>query len=429
MTTRSPIRFLLAAALIASAGIAQTSPQATAPPPSFTERLAQTARANRHRLAWDGKTFSGPAWDLLLAEGRASQFLLIGEEHGIAENPKLAAALLRALAPAGFSKLVIEVSPRMAQELDRAAGAGVDGLRRMFALPGGEPAFFGMTEEAELLVTARSIASDPSPVLWGVDYEVGGDRLLISLLEKKPKPPAALSALAALKAASADSWAQYAATKNPQFIYSFSGDAALVRALRDAWPERDAEVSGILETLEETFEINGLWVARKGWASNDRRSTLMRTNFARYWKAEKQAGKTPRAIAKLGASHLMRGRNSTETWDLGTLLPEIATLEGSKAFHLLVLPGASSKTAVFNPAEWTYAPAPARGGYGAGLEAILAEADAEHFTLIDLRPLRPLLGNWREGTTTYELMRTVHGFDAVLVMSGSTPSSNLRSRE
>jgi hypothetical protein len=60
-----------------------------------------------------------------------------------------------------------------------------------------------------------------------------------------------------------------------------------------------------------------------------------------------------------------------------------------------------------------------------GLEPILGAADPDAFTLIDLRPLRPLLGRWREDTHP-ELMRVVHGFDALLVLSGSTSSTNLR---
>jgi len=92
----------------------------------------------------------------------------------------------------------------------------------------------------------------------------------------------------------------------------------------------------------------------------------------------------------------------------------------------LVLPGVGSNAAVFNPMEWRYEAQPAKDSYGKGLESILSAAYPDAFTLIDLRPLRPLVGTWREGTTTYDLMRTVHGFDAVLVLSGSTPSSNLR---
>jgi hypothetical protein len=75
----------------------------------------------------------------------------------------------------------------------------------------------------------------------------------------------------------------------------------LVRAVRDSWPDRDGESSAILTTLEETFEINRLWVAGKGFASNERRSSFMRNNFITHWMAEKRAGRTPRVFAKLGA--------------------------------------------------------------------------------------------------------------------------------
>lgn len=396
------------------------------PVETLADRLARAAAEHRHRLEFEENIFSGPAWDLLIGEGKASQFFLLGEEHGIAENPKLATALFKSLTGTGYSKFIIEVSPPIARELDRAARGGVEGLRRLYALPGGEPAFFGMKEEAELLASVRAAVPVQTDVFWGVDYEVGGDRVLIAALEDRKMPATARDALAALKAASARAWDQYEATRNPQFIYSFSGDPALVRAVRDAWPARDAEASLILDTLEETFEINRLWVSKQGWASNERRSSLMRNNFLRQWRQEKKAGRTPKVFAKLGASHLTRGRNMTETWDLGALLPEIAALEGGKAFHLLVLPGAGAQTAVFDPSAWIYRPAPAKDGYAKGLEPILAAAHPDDFTLIDLRPLRPILGGSREQPHP-NLVRTIHGFDALLVMSGSTPSGNLRS--
>jgi hypothetical protein len=61
-----------------------------------------------------------------------------------------------------------------------------------------------------------------------------------------------------------------------------------------------------------------------------------------------------------------------------------------------------------------------------GLDPIIDAAYPDAFTLVDLRPLRTILGRWREGTDP-ELMRIVHGFDMLLVMSGSTPSRNFRS--
>ncbi|MBA4000514.1 hypothetical protein [Brevundimonas sp.] len=409
-----------AAALAASSVRARTP----AAQPALEDRLAEAARAARHRLDHDGVRFSGPAWDLLLDQGRQAQFFLLGEAHGIAENPKLAAALYAALAPTGYEKLAIEVSPPMAAELDAAAEGGVDGLRALFADPGAQVAFFGMAEEAALLADVRRVAPAGRPVLWGLDYEVGADRRLIARLEEAPKPPAAAAALATLAAASAGSWARYAETGSPQHIFSFGGDPALVRAVRDGWPGVDPHSGWILDTLEETLEINRLWVAQRGYESNARRARFNRANLIRYWQAERAEGRAPRVMFKFGAGHMVRGLSPTAVFDIGTLAPEIAATVGGESYHLLVLPGAGSQVANFDPTVWSYRPGPG-GAYGEGLEPILDQALPDAWTLIDLRPLRPLIPGHRLTAAGTELSRLVHGFDAVLVMSGSTPSTNL----
>jgi hypothetical protein len=383
------------------------------------------AAATEHRLVLDyaeGR-FSGPAWELLLHEGRTAQFFAIGEEHGIAENPKLAAALFAELVKAGYSKLVIEISPPMASALDQALSAdGLTGLQALFAHAGAEPAFFGMREEAEFLAAAHA-AAPAGPFLWGADYEVGADRHLLRRLAELPKPDAARQALAILTEASHASWAKHEETGEPQHIFSFAGDPGLVRAVSVAWPGRDAEADWILDTLEETLEINRLWVSGDAWRSNERRGAFLRSNFLRHWN---QDGQAPRAMFKFGASHVVRGRNTTDTFDLGALLPELAALQGRVSFSVLILPGVDSQIARFNPVDWSYDPAPAKDGYAKDLEPLIAAAHDDAYTLIDLRPLRPIVGM---RAASESLRRTVLGFDALLVMSGSTASTNLRAAE
>ena len=389
------------------------------------EALTKGASQHRTDLRYDGRSFSGPAWDKLLDEGRDAQFFLLGEEHGIAENPNLAAALYRELATSGYERFVIEVSPTMAEKLDAAARkGGIKGLRSLYAQPGGEPAFFGMQEEAEMLVAIRQISSETTPVFWGVDYEVLGDRQLIKTLEDMPKPAAAAEALAALAAASDASWEKHGETRNPKFIFSFGGDPQLVRAVRASWPRRNAKASNILHTLEETLEINAMYLSGQNWSSNERRAELIRQNFLRHWQAETSNGNMPRLMAKMGASHLVRGRSNTEAFDLGTLLPELAAINGSKAFSLLVLPGEGAMTAVLDPANLTYNPSAAKDGYANDLIPLTSVAESDGFTLIDLRPLRAIKGLTRS-TTNPNLLRTIMGYDMLLVMTGSTASENL----
>jgi hypothetical protein len=407
--------------LIFTASISGSAFAQSKPDMSLEEKLGAAAIENRHRLDYEDGEFSGPAWSILIEEGGKAQFFLLGEEHGIAENPKLAAALFRELTKSGYSKAAIEISPPMARKLDETLlKDGLEGLRRLYATPGGEPAFFGMKEEAEFIAAVRASVSGSAPVLWGADYEVIGDRQLIEILEAKRKPDDAAQALQVLRAASDQAWAKYYETGGPQYIFSFAGDPALVRAVKDAWPKRDDEVSWILDTLEETLEINKLWVSGEGWRSNERRGRFLRTNFLRHWALEK--GRAPKVFAKFGASHLVRGRNNTETFDLGALLPELAEINGGTSFSMMVLPGSDALTAVLNPADFAYVPAPAKDGYARGIGPVTGAAYEDAFTLIDLRPLRPLLGSKATGVSG-ELMRIVHGFDMLLVMSGSTPSS------
>ncbi len=392
--------------------------------PTLTERLQSTASEHRYALHHDAGVFGGPAWEQLLSEGAKAQFFLLGEEHGIAENAEFAGALYAALTKSGYDRFAIEISPPLASALDQAAAAGLESLREFLNTPGQAVAFFGMAEEAQLLVDVRAATAGSDTVLWGLDYEVLADRYLLAQLQTMDKPEAAQQALDVLSAASAQSWERYAEERSPQYIYSFAGDPQLVQALRRAWPQANAEARRKINTLEQTLRINQLWVQGQGLASNQHRADFNRANFIDYWRAEREAGRMPKVVAKFGASHMVRGRSMTEVFDLGSLMAETAALHGGHSFHLLVLPGVQSQVARFDPTTLRVAPAPAKDSYAKGLEVLLPLAPEAQFTLFDLRPLRPLLGR-QHAEISAELMRIVHGFDALLLMNGSTPSGNL----
>jgi hypothetical protein len=393
--------------------------QTPAAPPSPEQRVRGAAQEARVRLGFDGHRFSGPAYDWLVEQGRSARFFALGEEHGIAENAKLAAQLFRDLVPAGYRNVGIEISAPMAREIDAVARQGMPALRSFLATPGSQVAFFGMREEAEWLAGARAAVPGAAPVLWGTDYEVGADRHLIGLLKAMRKPGAAHAALGRLDAASAASWAQYAKSRSPQHIYSFSGDPALVRAVRAAWPGANGRAIEILDTLETTFEINRLFFARQGYASNARRAAFLRANLLRQWRAAKE----PRTFLKFGATHLVRGLTQVGTFDMGSMIAELAAERGERSFHLLVLPGNDSRTAVLDPAAFTYKPSAPKDMYQKGLGWVIDEAWGDAMTLFDCARLRPAVYAARSADP--ELVRAVYGFDAVLVMSGSTPSANL----
>ena len=126
-------------------------------------------------------------------------------------------------------------------------------------------------------------------------------------------------------------------------------------------------------------------------------------------------------MVKMGATHVIRGRSMIDVYDLGALLPEVAAIQGGKTFHLLVLPGKSSATAMLNPTTMLYQTATQQRP---DLDVMMNSVPAGQFTLIDMKPLRPLASQHKQKISA-ELLQIIHGFDAVLVMSGSTASTNL----
>jgi hypothetical protein len=409
---------------VAASAAAQGQAPAAAPPAQqqgLEAQIAARALERRHRLDFANGRFSGPAYDMMVEEGRASQFFCIGEEHGIAENPKLAAQLFMALTSAGYSKACVEISPPMAGELDRAARGGLEGIRAMFADPRANVAFFGMREEAEWIAAARAAAPGRTAV-WGLDYEVGGWGRILDRLAAKPKPAAAATAFAAMQAEAETLSAQFAQSRAPQHLYSFAGDPELVRATRAAWRRPDSEADWMLATLEETLVINRYWVTQQGWMSNEARARFNRANLRRYWNAEREK---PRVMFKFGMSHMVRGVSHTQVFDIGTQISEMAEAMASKSYHVAVLPGAGTRHARMNVQTWRYEPAETSQYAEMGMAPLLAAAYPDAMTLIDLRAVRPLVGGRRAKTLDGDLVRMVHGFDALLIMTGSTPSENL----
>ena len=105
---------------------------------------------------------------------------------------------------------------------------------------------------------------------------------------------------------------------------------------------------------------------------------------------------------------------------------ERAELRGEKSFHIFVLPGAGSQHAPFDPSAWTYRPANAGTYTDEGMGPLMAAAHPDAFTLID-RSASVAAARVRPAPQSPQrrLVRTIHGFDALLVLTGSTASANL----
>lgn len=397
-------------------------------PGSAPDSLAALLRTVAAPLTLDGDgKLAGPAGDALAARVRRAQFVLLGEEHGVAQVPQLGAALWRAGAAHRDQHLAIEVGEQMAAGLEAALRADTTGAAyRQFTeehWPGAP--FYFWQEDAALLRTVIHSTPGERGVLWGLDYDILADRHLPERL-RQLATTAAGRRLVDSAAAVMDSGLERALREqNPGFAYMFGGSPALFARLRDGLhPAAGSEGDRILALMEETLAINRLFFAGSNYESNLRRATLLKRQFLRRYDAARAAtGHAPWVLLKFGADHLMRGVNPVNQFDLGTLVPGLAETSGQESLSLYVMGGAGSLQAQIDPRVLRSVEVPVDHEASDCDRAFRAAADSTQWTIFDLRAVRPALLQF--AALPAGCREVLYGVDLVVVLTGSGPQHDL----
>lgn len=433
---RAAVR-LAAGLLLAAAAPAVAQEPVPATPEEAASPLLEALEAHRHPLALEDGRLTGPGADLLVAGAGAARYALVGETHGVAEAPALVAALFRALRPDGYRHLAVEVGPVQADRIGQLLAGPRPMERYRTFLRDHWPAvpFYGWKSEARMLADAVEAGGGAS-VLWGLDYDITGDRWPLRRL-RELAPDAAARADADRLVARADARLRQATrTGDLSRAMMYAEPASTWRDLRRAYePEPGGEAYRILTQLEATAHINEAWVDGDRWTSNHRRVRLLRHNFLHHRAAADPGAKV---LVKMGGFHLTRGRTPNNTYDLGNLLSELARAEGGiggeaptraeggRSFHVLVLGGPGRRRGAIDtrtlglravPTVLSVPDQPYRPLGQAALD--------DRWTLFDLRPLRPLADAGELGELHRRLEDLIFGYDAAVVLVGSTPAEML----
>ena len=390
-------------------------------------RLLEALHGNRLPLTMsDGP--AGRGWDWLVQEARDARFTLIGEEHGVAETAQFAAALFNALRGSGYSRVAIELSPIIAQDIEAAARRdGLPGILKFFAAPDTWSPFY-LREEAQFVAAVINAAPRSERVLWGLDREIFSDRYLISKLEARV-PRRARESFTRLKEASTNAWAKHQLNPSPDNLFIFSQDPSIVSAVRAAWSNPDRESDTILRTLEESLAISTAARTDTSYAYTQRRAQWNRNNLAERLREERGRGTPPKVMLKFGYNHMIRGANYFNVFDIGAMTDEVAALDGGHAFHIIVLPGPGSHQAVLGPGRsFVSVSSDEFDEFRTGdqrLTRVLANTNATGHEVIDLRALRVLAMRGLEGWNP-DVVRTIHGYDAAVIWKGARASSAMK---
>jgi hypothetical protein len=170
-------------------------------------------------------------------------------------------------------------------------------------------------------------------------------------------------------------------------------------------------VKALFNALSETRAIY-LLQQTSGYASNRRRSLLMKRTLAQYLPAQ---AKPTRVLFKFGDVHMAKGANALRQLDVGNLVSERADVEGASSLHIAVY-GARGVHAFYNgvgrqvrhePFVLTDDP-----DYAWLKDAIATSktgGPSRDWMLIDLRPLRArppgdLPPSWTSWVQRYDLV-------------------------
>ncbi|MBV7256152.1 hypothetical protein KCG44_05070 [Pacificimonas sp. WHA3] len=310
-------------------------------PAAAQEAAPETTPTEFHMMQLQDGQLSGPGADVILAHLPDAQFVLIGEDHGFADPPRIAAAIAAAAAPYGMNHHVIEVggiSADWARDILAAGGtdAFADALEgRPLAIP-----FINFQEDAELALPFLAPHDDGRVRLWGVDQEFIGSPLIhFEALADLAPTAAARAHVETLLAAETTAFD----TGQQQAVFMASADQDSLAVLREHFAGSERALT-IIGELQESMAIYQAIFSGDIYGSNQARISYMRDRFLSEYRRAAEIEDAPRALFKFGAIHLGLGTTFLHTFDLGSLTEGIAAANGLDTLRILISPLAGEKT-------------------------------------------------------------------------------------
>jgi len=382
---------------------------------------------NHYPLALSGSALNGPGADFLRARAQESTFMLIGEDHGVGSNLDFASALFQLIRSLGYRNYVTEVGPVSAGHLNRLARqadvrSAFDAFYRQypFSIP-----FAWLEEETRLLESVCAASSEDEAPLIGIDQEfVLSPQLHFDTLLRLCDDPAWRSVLSAWLTMEQNANLQMRDGLSPDQLTAFMNRPLPAEwgALRSCFEAANAvDALACMDALQASQQIYMLYKHEEYYDNNNVRAELMRKYLSVAYRRVKAVRPDARFLVKLGANHVARGHSPMGIQDIGNFISELARMEATSSFHLLVLPMSGALNAWLPFLPETFKSHPVDGDYGEGMTHLWNAAPAKNgWNLYDLRPLRHRQRHWSKDAPGFSDL--FQRYDAVLFMEDVRPA-------
>nr|ABK64069.1 hypothetical protein [Janthinobacterium lividum] len=394
-------------------------------PLSLPDRLA----ALRTTIAIDHGKMVGSGAATLIDAGRESQFVLIGEDHGVAEIANFSAAYFEELAGQGFTTLIVENGPAVADALAKGlkSDTGVAGIAAFNKAYPVATAFYNRQAEAQFLARIAK-AAGPSFQLLGMDQELmGASKYLLDQMAGQPLNPLAKSKIEAFRKLESDNYSRASENGDPRELFMMKIQEEELLALQKLLTTPgEMPALAMLNSLIESRSIYTKNITPgQGYSSNIQRAKLMKRQVASHLTL----APAQRMLLKAGAVHVFRGYNplGAGSREIGNYLAEYAEGRGQKSLHVLVLASKGQQAQFAGigraSASTEIEKIDTKSAMAGVLPFFAAAREHKEWSLFDVRPLLESAKSLANGDSSVQGM--IQGYDFVLVIPDGNATSDL----
>ncbi len=342
-----------------------------------------------------------------------SQFVFIGEQHGIKEVGEFTNQLFNLGQEFNYKALCIETDAVAARKISEAAKSGF--TKHLKPLHNKAPFSIPFYENEDDAVLFENVMAKGGSI-WGIDqtfmtqFRMNFDHLIENTSNKKLKEK-----LNKLKNAAHEAYKVTVETKDFTAPYLFKYDEKTHKELLQLATKK-AEKE-IVEQLWNTKTIYGYNFSKQFYLNNNERGKLMKENFMKYYRKAEKKEDTPKVIFKLGGYHASKGLTRTNIYDIANMGSELAASNSMKSIHYLVM-GISGTAAIGNPfAPQPTAPFNSVKTFPKEVQELVKDI-SEKYAILDLNPLKELgYGD----TFSDDFKKWIFGYDVLILVKDAEP--------
>lgn len=351
-----------------------------------------------------GTQFSGPGWEQLLEKAKATNYVLIGEDHFLNEVPLFTRALAGNL---DIDNYICEIDPWMLNVFeDKITGLSKEKLQRWISENKSGFSFFQKEKEFELLV---DLVNQKINLIGTEQVGLMSTTILFQYLVDTGSPANKARYTILRDSSAAINNIFFNDFSNPFFLSTDFFAQSVAKLDRT---QMNTDEANLIDAM-----IKSAFIYKTG--SHKNRIKLMQGNLLSNYPHPLKGKKN---LFKFGANHSMKGESYLPVYDIGTTAHILAQAENQDSYHILILPRAGNQAGFLNgehPVDLSEEPYQS-------LKMFFDQASTTDWTYVNLELIRSVVRKKNYRVESQFLEKTLKGYDGLVIIPFSTAASALR---